>query len=293
MHVAVASGKGGTGKTLVATNLAVHLQRTGRRVTLVDCDVDAPNAALFLDAPLSATPVTVAVPVVPPEGACPDSCTACRDACPFGALRVLGGRPVVFADLCHHCGLCTTACPAGVLRMQPVEVGRVHAGRTGDGLRLVVGTLEVGLTEAPAVVRAARRLGVSEASDVVVLDAPPGAACAVVATLHRADLAVLVTDATAFGLHDLRLMVELCREMEVPAVVALNRAGLGDVDVPAWCREEDLPLVGHLPFDRRVAACYADGALLLDAFPPARLWFAEIAAAVERHGASRGAEVPA
>lgn len=293
VRVAVASGKGGTGKTLVATNLAVHLRRSGRDVTLVDCDVDAPNAAVFLDVPFVSTPVTVDVPHEPAAGTCPAGCTACRDACGFGALPLLGGSPVVFADLCHHCGLCARACPLGALTMLPAPVGRVRVGTTREGVRLVVGELTVGLAEAPAVVRAARERAEATARDVVLLDAPPGTACAVVATLHDVDLAVLVTDPTVFGLHDLRLMVELCRRMAVPAVVVVNRTGTGDADVAGFCRAEGLPVVAHLPFDRAVAAAYADGDLVLDRHPDAAEWLSDLWSKAAAHAPALASAVPA
>lgn len=276
IRVAVASGKGGTGKTLVATNLAVQLQRTGYAVTLVDCDVDAPNVSLFLDAPTASRPVTVDVPVEPAAGACPDGCTACRDACRFGALRILGGGPVLFADLCHHCGMCVDACRYDVLRTVRTTVGRVLDGMASDGLHVVVGELAVGSTEAPAVVRAARSRADEARSEIVLLDAPPGTACAVVATLHGADLAVLVTDPTGFGLHDLRLMVDLCRRMGVPMVVVVNRDGSGGADVAGYCDAEGLPIVARIPFERAVAECYAEGRLLVDEHPDAGDWFAAV-----------------
>lgn len=276
LRVAVASGKGGTGKTLVATNLAVHLRRSGQAVTLVDCDVDAPNVGLFLDAALTAEAVTVPVPVDPPDGACPPGCTACRDACRFGALRILGAGPVVFSDLCHHCGVCLSACPTNVLVASPTPVGRLYTGTTRDGLGVVIGDLAVGMTEAPVVVRAARARADRTGNDIVVLDAPPGAACAVVAALHDVDLAVLVTDRTAFGLHDLGLMVDLCGRMGVPAVVVVNRDGVGDADLDGFCRRAGLPVIARLPFDRAVAECYAEGRLLVDGHPDAPRWFADL-----------------
>lgn len=283
VRIAVASGKGGTGKTLVATNLAVYLQRTGRSVTLVDCDVDAPNVSLFLDAPLTAHTVTVAVPTEPAPGSCPPGCTICRDACRFGALRVLGDGPVVFADLCHHCDVCVSACPYRVLTTAPQAIGPVLTGTTGDGLRVVAGELEVGLTEAPAIVRAARARAEETASDVVLLDAPPGAACAVVAAVHGVDLAILVTDPTTFGLHDLRIMVDLCERMGIPAVVVVNRDGTGDVDVAGYCGDAGLPVVARIPFERAVAECYAEGRLLVDEHPEAPGWFAGLWARAHAH----------
>lgn len=293
MRLAVASGKGGTGKTLVATNLAVVARRAGQRVTLVDCDVEAPNDHLFFDAEFCSEAVEVAVPAEPPAGVCPPGCALCRDACRFGAIRMLGGGPVVFPDLCHACGVCIDVCPARVLEERQVRVGQVRVGTTRDGVRLVMGQLDVGQTKAPTVIWAARARAGAENADVTILDAPPGVACSAVATLHGVDLPVLVTDPTAFGIHDLRLMVQLSRDLGVTPVVVLNREGAGAVDVAGYCRSESIPLVGRLPFDRRVAECYADGGLLVDEHPAGRRWFEDLWTAVREHLATTGVAVPA
>ncbi|MDZ4166868.1 MAG: P-loop NTPase, partial [Coriobacteriia bacterium] len=95
LTVAIASGKGGTGKTLVATSLALAASRGGTPAALVDCDADAPNDALFL-APASSdtAPVEVMLPVIDASSCV--LCGACRDACAYGAVRVLGGQVMVF-----------------------------------------------------------------------------------------------------------------------------------------------------------------------------------------------------
>ena len=263
MILAVASGKGGTGKTTVAVNLAVALERAGRSVELVDCDVEAPNVRLFLDVePVAEHPVTVPVPVVDPERC--DGCGACGEACEFGGIVCMAGEVLVFPELCHSCGACALAADCGALVEEPRTVGQVVEGRAG-GLRLVLGRLRIGEPRAVPVIQAARER--SRRREVTVLDAPPGAACPVVATVRGADHVLLVTEPTPFGLHDLRQAVGLADKLGLPVSVLINRSDAGDDAVVDYCRARRLDVVGELPDDRRVAEAYARGRLLVDALP--------------------------
>lgn len=272
MKVAIASGKGGTGKTFIATNLAVHLARTGTSVTLVDCDVEAPNAHLFLDPVAGSVPQAVTVPRPrPPEGGCPPGCSACRDACRFGAICIFGGVPTVDDDLCHGCDACVNACPALAIAEVPVQVGTVTAGGTDVGVRLVTGRLDVGRTAAPELIRATRAQ--AGTTGPVILDAPPGAACSTVSTVHGADHLVLVTEPTSFGVHDLALMLELARALDIPTSVVVNRVGAGEADVDEHCRAAGVPVIARIPFDRDVAAACAQGHLVVDRHPQGPTWF--------------------
>lgn len=284
MRVAIASGKGGTGKTFVATNLAVHLARAGTPVTLVDCDVEAPNAHLFLDDGAGAMTESVTVPRPrPPESGCPPGCTACRDACRFGAIRIFGTIPVVDDDLCHGCGACRNACPAATIGEVPVRVGTITTGLTDTGIRLITGRMDIGRTAAPEVIRAARaRAGTA---GLVILDAPPGAACSAVATVHGADHLVLVTEPTSFGVHDLELMLELARALDVPTSVVVNRVGAGAADVDEHCRVAGVPVIARIPFDRDVAQACAQGHLVVDQHPQGPVWFGALWRGLRRRSA--------
>ena len=293
LTVAVASGKGGTGKTLVATNLSVLVARRGGEVALVDCDVDAPNAALFLPLPgVRSEPVTVPLPEVDASGCV--LCGACRDVCAYGALRVLGGTVVVFPELCHGCGACVAVCaPRAIVergrRVGQVEVGRVDSEAAAPGkLDVITGRLDVGEVKTPAVIRAARARAVACRTDVVVLDAPPGVACATVAALRGADIVVLVTEPTPFGVHDLGLALELAHGLGVPAGIVINREGAGATDIAAYCEAACVPVLARIPFDRRVASIYAQGRLVLDAHPDAPGWFGGLWDAVRQLAAKGG-----
>lgn len=287
--VAIASGKGGTGKTLVATNLATYLARRGQRVTLVDCDVEAPNDHLFLTSSGATRSVEVPVALVD-ESAC-TACGICRDVCRFGAIRILAGRVLVFPELCHGCGACVLVCPTGAMGEARRRVGEIEDDTTAEGLRLVTGRLDVGEVKSPDVVRQARRAGESGSGEVVLLDAPPGVACTAVAAVRGADLLLLVTEPTAFGLHDLDLAVRLGEALGLPMAVVLNREGTGGADIDGYCATRGVPIVARIPFDPAVAELYAEGRLLLDVHPDGARWFGELWERVEALLGTETAEV--
>ncbi len=287
--LAVASGKGGTGKTLVSTNLAVLAAASGLRTVLVDCDAEAPNDHLFFPEGITVkNPVEVQVAEVDPQ-AC-TACGACRDACAFGAVRLLG-KARVFEELCHPCGVCVRVCPTGAIREVPRRVGEVAVTRPmgRENLVLVTGRLDIGQVKTPSVIQAARGTAEGLPCDLVVLDAPPGVACAAVAALRRADALLLVTEPTPFGLHDLELSLQLGRALGLPMAVLVNRDVEGDQSVADLCQAWDVPLVARLPFSRSLAEIYARGGLVAEENPHVRALLEPTLEVMRRLGARQEA----
>jgi MinD superfamily P-loop ATPase len=260
MRIAVASGKGGTGKTTVSVNLA---RTIGSGVQLLDCDVEEPNAHLFLGGVETGRDI-VAIPIPEVDESLCNGCGECGRFCRYHAIVSFGSAPLVFHEMCHGCGGCTLVCPQGAIREAGRPIGVVETVVSG-GITLIQGKLDIGVAMAPPLIRAVKAR--VDNSGTAILDAPPGTSCPVIATLRGSDFVVLVTEPTPFGLHDLRLAVDMVRALAIPFGVVVNRMGIGDDRVHRFCREEEIPVLLELPDDRRIAEAYSRGELVVDALP--------------------------
>lgn len=274
MRIVIASGKGGTGKTTFATNLATIMAKDGEPVAYIDCDVEEPNGHLSLRPSIRRrAPVTVPVPEVD-RSRC-TTCGACARACRHSAIVVLPETVLTFPSLCHGCGGCSLACPRDAIREILRPIGAVEEGSSG-AMTVLQGRLDVGEAMSPPVIREVLRGAPRDQS--LIIDAPPGTSCPVIETLKPADAVLLVTEPTPFGLHDLTLMVEVVRSLGLPVGVAVNRSGLGDDGIHEFCGREGIPILMELPFERRFAEACSRGELLVDRFPGVGTLFSHLAA---------------
>ena len=267
MVIAIASGKGGTGKTTFAVNLAQALAEAGETVRLLDCDVEEPNDHLFVKPEFTEeTEVTVPKPVWH-EDRC-TGCGQCAEACNYNALVVVKGKVLLFNQLCHSCGVCAHICPEGAFTEREVAIGKVQAAPGNQPFYFAHGLLDIGEALAPSVVR-----GVKEHVDpaaINILDASPGTACPVVEAVSGADAALLVTEPTPFGLNDLKLAVGLTLKLGVPTGIIINRSQGEDRIIADYAEEVGLPIAGRIPFKRSYAEAYSGGHLLVDEDPQLR-----------------------
>ena len=260
MRIAVASGKGGTGKTTVAVNLALTAARAGLEVHLADCDVEEPNAHIFLQPDLSASrPVTAPVPLVD-QVVC-THCGKCAEICEFNAIACLPRQTMVFEDLCHSCAGCWLVCPEQAITQRERILGEIATGRAGR-IHFTRGLLRIGETVVPPLIQAVK--SAAQGSAWVIFDSPPGTTCPVVETMRDVDFVLLVTEPTPFGEHDLALAVELTRALARPCGVVINRALPGRDQIDRYCAREGVEILARIPFRRSVAAACAEGGLALD-----------------------------
>ena len=251
MIVSVASGKGGTGKTSVAVNMALSISN----VQLLDCDVEEPNAYLLLNPKMHSTePVYVLVPHINEELCL--RCGECAKFCQYNALFSSPEKILFFPELCHSCGGCTLACPRQAITEEKRRIGALKFGTVGE-LKLIYGELDVGEPMAVPLIKAVKKK--IENNKNVIIDAPVGTSCPVIETVRGSDFCVLVTEPTPFGLHDLKITVEVLRKMSIPFGVVVNRAGIGDNKVYQYCNEENIPIMLEIPYQRKIAELYSKG----------------------------------
>jgi MinD superfamily P-loop ATPase len=291
MRIVVASGKGGTGKTTVATSLAL-VAAEQESVRFMDCDVEAPNAGLFLDPVINTRKdVGILIPEVD-ESTC-TFCGKCAEVCQFHAIAVIGKKTLVFPELCHGCGSCTLVCPENAISEHLNVMGVLESGPTAHGIDFSQGVMNVGEPMAVPIIRELKKwkntAGLSlraqsakqshedgrllrrgehpPRNDIEIRDAPPGASCPVVETIRGADFVLLVTEPTPFGLHDLKQVVEISRELGLPAGVVINRDGIGNNAVQTYCDESGLPILMRIPIDWQIAEGIAQGHSLIEIKP--------------------------
>jgi MinD superfamily P-loop ATPase len=271
MIVAVASGKGGTGKTTVSASLASIWPSP---VTAVDLDVEEPNLHLFLGPDIREEKASwIEIPAID-ENRC-TRCRACTDICQFKAIGIFGQVVMTFPEMCHGCGACWTICPENAITPDKRELGQILTGRAGR-MDFAMGRLRVGEAMSPPLMRNVKRhLGLDHAplNQDFIIDAPPGVSCPAINAVMDADVIVLVTEPTPFGLYDLALAQKAFAPLGKPMGVVINRADIGTRDVHRHCQKTALPILSEIPYQRDIAEAYARGQIIAEAVPSTRPLF--------------------
>ena len=264
MKIAITSGKGGTGKTTVSTGLFHILTKYMKyNVQLLDCDVEEPDCHIFIKASETARfPVNISVPVIDPEKC--TFCGKCKNACAFNAIVML--PPVNFIEvnesLCHGCGACTYVCPENAISEKNVEIGEIAHFDYYAKDEFIEGRLKIGKALQTPVIR--ETIKHAKEKGIILFDSPPGTSCPVVATVSKADFVVMVTEPTPFGLHDLKLMVETVRQLGKKHGIIVNKAGLDYKPLYDYIQQNNISLIGEIPFRKELAGAYSKGEIIAE-----------------------------
>jgi MinD superfamily P-loop ATPase len=272
MNIAIASGKGGTGKTTISTNLAFALANVRQKVQYIDCDAEEPNGHIFLKPRFEGQEdITVAVAQIDNHKCV--NCGKCGSLCQYNAIACLNDKVLVFEELCHSCGGCIAVCPAGAMTEKRRKVGLSQWGLS-DNLRFAHGKLDVGSIQTPAIIKHIKKRAVSDG--VNILDAPPGTSCPVIETIKDCDFVLLVTEPTPFGLNDFVLAAAMLRKLGIAFAAAINRCDIGDNQVVKYCRDNDIEVLMQIPNDRKIAESYSHGRMIVEDMPQYRGKFVKL-----------------
>ncbi|HDP70673.1 MAG TPA: (4Fe-4S)-binding protein [Actinobacteria bacterium] len=270
MIISIASGKGGTGKTTISTNLAFSLVQSGRNVQLLDCDVEEPNAHIFLDLENKIKEnVFLPVPQIDEEKC--TLCGKCAEVCVYNALFIAKDRVMFFPQLCHSCGGCSYFCPREAISEIDRVIGEIGAGDacltrgSTYGIEFAYGKLNIGEVMAPPLMRKLKKR--IDEDKVVIIDAPPGTSCPMIEAVKGSDFCFLITEPTPFGLNDLKLAVETLKVLKIPFAVLINRWNEEYFEVDSYCEKENISIAMRIPLERKIAELYSRGILFSKELP--------------------------
>ncbi len=262
MIISIASGKGGTGKTLFSVNLFLNLLKNKDNVTLVDLDVEEPNCDYLFDANINNNETLyVSLPVID-EDKC-KLCRSCEEVCNFSAVVVLPKKIYINKNLCHSCLRCKYHCMYDAIHEEKYEIGRLsyEHNKNNNQLLFAKGILKEGTIQSKELITQVKQFVMDSynTNDLIIQDCPPGVSCNMTEAVKHSDVVILITEPTPFGLHDLELAVETVRKMKLKHYVLINKSDEQDYIIENYCDKENVEIIGKIPFSKEIYSSYAQG----------------------------------
>lgn len=263
MIISVASGKGGTGKTLFSVNLFKTIQESNIPVSIVDLDVEEPNSGYFLDYEQIEKTLYMTFPIVDNDKCV--SCGACANVCNFNAIVVLPHRVYINKNLCHACYRCKLNCMYDAFNSMEDEIGVLSysTDNRSDTVEFAKGTLKEGSMHSKDLITQVKdfmKQSVSTNKEhIIIQDCPPGVSCNMTEAVKGSDVVILVTEPTPFGLHDLELAVDTVRKMGLKFFVLINKSDDNDRIIEEYCEKESVNIIDKVPYSEEVCSLYASG----------------------------------
>ncbi len=267
MIIGVTGGKGGTGKSFFAINLAVALAKKGAKVILLDCDPDSPSDHILLSAERkNKKEVNCLIPVFIEEKCV--KCGKCVKTCQYNALFQLPDKvPQLMEPICNGCTACILACPHNAITKGSKTVGWTYESEK-HGLKMFSGELKPSEPLSEKIVNEIKKRGETEKADFVIVDTAAGAHCNVVAALDGCEKAYVITEPTPFGISDLEVITEVLGKLKIPHETVVNRSDITDKKI------EDAKF--EIPYDRKIIDSYVKGIPLViydEEHPVSRMFF--------------------
>ncbi len=274
-QLVILSGKGGTGKTSVAAAFA-HLAAEGTpqiTAVLADADVDAANLELVLNPHLVSEEEfwSGQAAVIAPETC--SGCGICAEVCRFDAIVAANGLYHVDDLGCEGCAACMYACPDEAIKMEDQLAGKWFQSKTRYGPLFHAALFPAQENSGKLVTlikQHARLLALDHGYPLVIVDGPPGIGCPVISASSGADLALIVTEPTAAGVHDMKRIIETTDHFGIRSLVCINKADLhpqGSQAIESYCQDHGLEILGRIPFDLSVTKAMVQGEPVTTAIP--------------------------
>jgi len=255
----IASGKGGVGKSMLTSVLAMFFAKT-KKIVAVDCDADAPNLGIWLGGVRKWDKTIPVVASARPEidyNKC-NGCGLCAKNCRFGAIKMVNGKPKLNQFLCEGCGACKVICPQKAIKLKPVQNGEIKIKKLKYDFPLVSGNLFPGQSGSGKVVTEIKKEAEKFEHDLMIIDSAPGTGCPVIAALRDANFVILITEPTPSGFSDLKRVLEVVNHFKVPWGLVINKWDINPQlsdKIEKWVGKKFL---GKISYDKKIFKAIAN-----------------------------------